>query len=60
MSFGLYELLEGMAEILEREISSLNNQESILQLTHTIRSLRSQEHKDYKNDILPFALKQSK
>jgi hypothetical protein len=57
LSFGFYELLEGIAVMLERETNTSNNPESVLQLNHTIRALRSQEYKEYKNDILPHTIK---
>ena len=57
LSFGFYELLEGMVEMLQRETIGNNNPESLLQLNHTIRALKSSEYKEYKNDILPYSIK---
>ncbi len=57
LSFGFYELFEGLAMMLERELSNTNviaNPETILQLSHSINCLRSNDCKDYRKDILPF------
>jgi hypothetical protein len=60
LSFGFYELFDGIALMLERELANIattqaySNPETILQLSHCINCLRSNEYKDYKKDIQPF------
>lgn len=57
LSFGFYELLDGLAKLLERERNTLNNQEAVAQLNHSINSLRSSQYKEFKNDINPISLR---
>lgn len=57
LSFGFYELFNGLALMLERELNNINsntNNESIVQLRHCVNCLRSDEYKDYRKDIAPF------
>lgn len=60
LSFGFYELFDGLALMLERELINMNinqgnaNPETILQLTHCINCLRSAEFREFKKDIQPF------
>lgn len=60
LSFGFYELFEAMALMLERELANIAttqtnaNPETILQLSHCINCLRSNEYKDFRKDIQPF------
>lgn len=58
LSFGFYELFEGLAQMLQRELnnnSNMNNQELIVQLNHTIYCLRAQEYKEFRKDIIPYS-----
>jgi len=59
LSFGFYEVFDGLARMLERELASMStssnlNPETLLQLTHCINCLRSPEYRDYRKDIQPF------
>ena len=59
LTFGFYELFDGLAVILERELIHLTttnstNPETILQFTHCINCLRAPEYKDYRKDVQPF------
>ena len=59
LTFGFYELFDGLAIILERELINLSssnaaNPETILQLTNCITALRNPEFKDFRKDIQPF------
>jgi hypothetical protein len=53
LSFGFYELLDGLAYMIEREANNSNQQETIVQLNHVARALRSREYKDYDRNIEP-------
>lgn len=57
LSFGFYELFEGLAQMLQRELtnpSNMNNQDMMVQLNHCIFCLRAPEFKEYRKDIQPF------
>jgi hypothetical protein len=57
LSFGFYELFEGLAQMLQRELNSSNNQnnqELLIQLNHCIYCLRSPEFREFRKDIQPF------
>jgi len=59
LSFGFYEVFDGLSRMLERELTSMStsnnlNPETLLQLTHCINCLRSVEYRDYRKDIQPF------
>jgi len=57
LSFGFYDLFEGIALMLQRELnnmSSTNNPEILLQLQHCINCLRLPEFKEFRKDISPF------
>lgn len=59
LSFGFYELLDGMATILDRECTLLPGSahpDAALQLTHCANALRS-GNKDYNTPILPLRTK---
>ncbi|XP_015919740.1 integrator complex subunit 14 [Parasteatoda tepidariorum] len=59
LSFGFYELLEGMATILDRECTLLPGSahpDAALQLTHCASALRNST-KDYNSPILPLRTK---
>ena len=59
LSFGFYELFDGLAQIIARELANLNNAstnnpETILQLNHCLHCLNSPEYKEFRKDIQPF------
>ncbi len=61
LSFGFYELLEGVAQMLQREMANatnMTNQEMMIQLNHCVFCLRSPEFREYRKDIQPFATNQ--
>ncbi|XP_013781379.1 integrator complex subunit 14-like [Limulus polyphemus] len=60
LAFGFYELLDGMAIILERECTLLPGSahpDAALQLTHAASALRSQVYRDYNSSIKPLCTK---
>lgn len=60
LSFGFYELLEGMATILDRECTLLPGSahpDAALQLTHAASSLRGVAGRDYSTPIVPLRTK---
>jgi len=61
LTFGFYELFEGVALMLQREMTNTNNmanQEMLLQLNHCIFCLRSPEFREFRKDIQPFIANQ--
>ena len=59
LTFGFFELFDGLAVILERELIYLNtsnppNTDTILQLSHCVTCLRAPEYRDFRKDIQPF------
>ena len=57
LSSGFYDLFEGIAQMLQRElnnISTTNNPETLLQLQHCINCLRLPEFREFRKDIVPF------
>lgn len=59
LSFGFYDLFEGLAQMLNRELNSpstANNPEVLLELQHCITCLRLPEFKDFRKDIVPFVV----
>ena len=57
LSFGFYELFDGVAQMLQREMTNHNNmsnQEMMVQLTHCICCLRAPDFREYRKDIQPF------
>lgn len=57
LSFGFYELFDGVAQMLQRELANANNlsnQDMIVQLNHCVYCLRAPEFREYRRDIQPF------
>lgn len=61
LTFGFYELFQGLSKMLDRELhhfaNSYNN-EATFQLTHVIKCLNSNEFKDFRKDIQPWVSQQ--
>lgn len=60
LSFGFYDLLDGMASILERECTLLPgtaHPDAALQLTHAATALRNNHYRDYNAHIMPLRTK---
>lgn len=60
LSFGFYELLDGLAAILDRECTLLpgtTHPDAALQLSHAANALRSHQCKDMNANILPLRTK---
>ena len=57
LTFGFYELFQGLSKMFERELTSSSssyNAETTAQLTHVIRCLNLPEFRDYRKDIQPW------
>lgn len=59
-STGFYDILEGLAALLERECRFLpdgHHPEAAMQLTHAVHCLRNRAQDDYEADIVPLKTK---